>query len=196
MRFNRTVTAGTGDFPHSADRPTAEGMKMLKKYLEHEYAFLDVLENKMDDKSSCLQQPPNPPKPPTLPPSPPSPPSPPPAPPSDPRTVPFPPPSPHLSPGHHKWSPPPPNNEPRPPPAPPGNSPQLPPAPHLSPGHHRWSPPPPGHAKPDGGADDQEDEKAETSSSKDDVDGKDPDGLHDDTDDAEGHYDDGPDGET
>ena len=53
MRFNKTVKAGGGDFPHSTDRPSPEGLKMLKKYLEHEYAFLDVLENKMDDKSSC-----------------------------------------------------------------------------------------------------------------------------------------------
>merc|ERR1719460_3020612 len=116
MRFNETIKAGGGSFPHSEDRPTPEGYKMLKKYLEHEYKFLEVLENEMGDKSGCNQQPPSPPHPPTppavpaAPTSPPSPPSPPPAPPSDPRTIPFPPPAPHLSPGRHRWSPPPPGH--------------------------------------------------------------------------------------
>ena len=49
MRFNETIKAGGGSFPHSEDRPTPEGYKMLKKYLEHEYKFLEVLENEMGE---------------------------------------------------------------------------------------------------------------------------------------------------
>ena len=67
MRFNETIKAGGGSFPHSEDRPTPEGYQMLKKYLEHEYKFLEVLENEMGDKSACNQQPPSPPHPPTPP---------------------------------------------------------------------------------------------------------------------------------